>query len=107
MQERTLNMLRNLLAHCESEDVRRVLEWSQNTICGQLTARVDPGAAHPTSQRVHAFYSLVNIAAAGGLLDPLTDIVCTPGLVCSDPIEVSRQDAALIMLTTGLCDHGK
>ncbi len=58
-------MLRNLLAHCESGDVKRVLEWSENQICGQLTARVNPGAAHPTSQRVHALYSLVNIAAAG------------------------------------------
>ena len=58
-------MLRNLLAHCESGDVKRVLEWSQDQICGQLTARVNAGAAHPTSQRVHALYSLVNIAAAG------------------------------------------
>ena len=58
-------MLRNLLAHCESDDVKRVLEWGQNQICGQLTSRVDPGAAHPSSQRVHALYSLVNIAAAG------------------------------------------
>lgn len=65
VQERTLNMLRNLLAHCESDDVKRVLEWSQNQICGQLTSRVDPGAVHPSSQRVHALYSLVNIAAAG------------------------------------------
>ena len=65
MQERTLNMIRNLLAHCESTDVKQVLEWSQGQICDQLIARVNPGAAHPSSTRVHALYSLVNIAAAG------------------------------------------
>lgn len=58
-------MLRNLLAHCESADVKRVLEWSQGQICEQFITRVNPAAAHPSSQRVHALYSLVNIAAAG------------------------------------------
>ena len=58
-------MLRNLLAHCESADVKRVLDWSQGQVCEQLIARVNPGAVHPGSQRVHALYSLVNIAAAG------------------------------------------
>ena len=65
MQERILNMLRNLLAHAESADVKRVLEWSQGQLCEHLVARVNPGAAHPSSQRVHALYSLVNISAAG------------------------------------------
>jgi hypothetical protein len=58
-------MLRNLLAHCESADVKRVLDWSQGQVCEQLIARVNPGTVHPGSQRVHALYSLVNIAAAG------------------------------------------
>ena len=69
LQERAFNMLRNLLAHSESADVKRVLEWSQGHLCELLISRVHPGAAHPSPQRVHALYSLVNISAAG-LLSP-------------------------------------
>ena len=98
-------MLRNLLAHCESEDVKRVLEWSQNQICGQLTARVDPGAAHPTSQRVHALYSLVNIAAAGVkahlYICPSPTVGYAPGFNPSNvrrPHTARRHDAILMVV---------
>lgn len=73
-------MIRNLLAHCESADVKRVLEWSQGQICDQLIARVNPGAVHPSSTRVHALYSLVNIAAAGVFMLLTTPCGCSKAL---------------------------
>lgn len=67
MQDRALNLLRNLCAHCPSADVKLMLEWSNHEVYQLLISRVDLGASYPASQRVHALYTLVNIAAAGVL----------------------------------------
>jgi hypothetical protein len=68
VQERALNLLRNMCAHCSSPDVKLVLEWTNDEIYQLLISRVDPSASHPVSQRVHALYTLVNIAAAGAFV---------------------------------------
>ena len=75
MQERALNLLRNLVASCPARsDVASALAWSGRgcELLSHMAQRADPAASHPAEQRVHALYTLVNVAAAGTRPVPFT-----------------------------------